>query len=231
MKYLRQAIIEADWHKVIDTFNSMSNMEFRRAESFVRTSVLPTLDNDTLWMTLYQLISYRRQAFLSGILSIRHLVSDGSLQFDCEGARLLASHLQTTHPDSVMKVLNMCLPLLSDEKQIQSLLSTFDPGSDHNRIAALLKVSTPQSYYSLFLTLRRTHEGKPIALRCAQYIIRQGDDRAYNMASILKAYFGLDELQGQFSLHIEPYELSQLESGSEAFYHLLDGRRPKVNLI
>jgi len=231
MKNLRQAIIEADWQKVISTLNSMSNMEFRRAESLLRKSVLPSLDNDSLWLTLYHLISYRRQAFLSGVSSIRHLVNDGSLQFDCEGARLLADYLRTTHPASIQKVLNMCLPLLQNELQVDDLLKTFDTGKESNHIAALLKANTPQCHYALFCSLRQMHEGKPMAMRCAQYYMRQGDDRSYNMAAILKAYFGLDELQGRFSLRIEPYELSLLESGSEAFYYLLDGRRPNIDLL
>ena len=228
MQYLRQAIEEGEWQKVMERLDAMSNMEFRRAEAHVRTQVLPKLKNDELWTALLHLIRYRRQAFLSGVLAVEGRAKDGTLRFDCEGARELAQWLKEEQPESVSKAANMMLPLMQNEEQIEALLNTFETGNELSRIAALLKVDTPLCLYVLFCTLRRMHDGKALAAKCAQHFMKKGDDRAYNMAAIMKAYFGLDELNGRFALRIEPYELSMLDNGSEAFYHLLDGRRPKL---
>lgn len=228
MQYLRKAIEEGEWQKVVERLDAMSNMEFRRAEAHVRTQVLPMLKNDELWSALLHLIRYRRQAFLSGVLAVEGRAKDGTLRFDCDGARELAQWLREEHPESVNKVVNMMLPLMQDEEQIGALLDTFETGNELSRIAALLKVDTPLCHYVLFCTLKGMHDGKALATKCAQHFMKKGDDRAYNMAAIMKAYFGLDELKGRFTLRIEPYELSMLDSGSEAFYHLLDGRRPKI---
>lgn len=228
MKYLNQAILEGNWQQVTNSLNSMSNMEFRRAESHIRTTILSTLPNDLFWNALFHLIEYRRQAFLSGITAIEHLVKDGTLDFSCDGAIQLAQLFHNKHPEAANKIINIALPLLKTEEQIDTLLNTFAPNDDNAHIAALLKVESPLTYYKLFTTLCHLSEGKQLALRCTQYIMKHGNDMAFNMAAIMKAYFGLDELHARFSLHIEPYELSQLDSGSDAFYHLLTGRRPKL---
>lgn len=228
MKYLNQTILEGNWQQVFNSLNSMSNMEFRRAESYIRTTILPTLPNDAFWNTLCQLVAYRRQAFLSGISAIRHLSDDDSLDFSCSGALELSRLLHDHHPDAVNKAINIALPQLKTEEQINALLNTFAPNDENAHIAALIRVESPLTYYKLFTTLRHLPEGKQLALRCTQYIMKYGNDMAFNMAAIMKAYFGLDELHARFSLHIEPYELSQLDSGSDAFYHLLTGRRPKL---
>ena len=44
---------------------------------------------------------------------------------------------------------------------------------------------------------------------------------AFNMASILAAYFGLGQLPGTFSLTLSPYELSRLDASYEPFRKLL----------
>ena len=230
MKYLQHIITEGDWQGLAAALDSMSNMELRRAETHIRTTILPSLANNDFWDALLHLINYRRQAFLSGILAIEHLANDGTLDFNCPEAKQLAQTLQKDSPESNGKIINMSLPLLKTEQQIEGLLDTFCTEGDQSRVAALLKVESPQTYYALFTTLRRMPEGKQLAKRCAQFIMKHGNDMAYNMAAIMKAYFGLDELSARFSLHIEPYELSGLDSGNATFYHLLTGRRPNVEI-
>ena len=58
--------------------------------------------------------------------------------------------------------------------------------------------------------------------------MKRKDDLSYNMASILRTYFGLSEIQGQLSLKVEEYELSYLESSFEKFRFVLEGRRPNL---
>ncbi len=230
MKYLNQAIVESNWQQALAKLNSMSNMEFRRAERHIRTDILPSLRNDHFWDALFHLTEYRRQAFLSGILAIDHLAKDNTLDLSCDGAQQLARLLLDKCPEAAGKAVNMALPLLKTEQQIDALLNTFAPNDEKAHIAALLRVESPLAYFTLFNTLRRIPEGKRLAMQCTQFIMKHGNDMAYNMASIMKAYYGLEELHGRFSLHIEPYELSLLDNGSEAFYHLLAGRRPNVDI-
>ena len=230
MQVLRQAIEEQDWERMADVLDRMSNMEFRHAETFVRQDVLPTLKNDEMWDAIFHLVNYRRQAFLSCVLAFEDSAGQETLDFTCNGAQELANTLRKDHPESLSKVVNMCLPLLKTTEQIEGLLETFETGKETNNIAALLKVESPLCYYTLFEHLRRIPENKPLASDCTRYIMKRGNDMAYNMAAIMKAYFGLDDIRGRFSLHIEPYELSMLDNSKDAFYHLLHGRRPQVEM-
>ena len=230
MKHLEQAITDKDWQRTETILNSMSNAEFRRAEAFIRNTVLPSMPNDELWEALFHLISYRRQAFISGLLAIEKAAREETLNAKCEGAHKLAEYLDKEHPDSFRKILNMTLPLLRTEEQIEEMLDVFGTQDETIRIAALLKVESPIAYYALFTRLRQIPERKKLASQCMRYIMKRENDMAYNMAAIMKAYFGLDDTEGRFSLRIEPYELSMLDSGREAFYNLLNGRRPQVKL-
>jgi hypothetical protein len=47
--------------------------------------------------------------------------------------------------------------------------------------------------------------------------MKRGDGLSFNLASLIKAYFGLDELKGTFSLRLKPYELARIESSYKAF--------------
>ena len=225
---LHQLITIGNWEKLYSTFASMSNSDFRRAQSYIRTKLLPQLPNDTFWDTLLHLIKYRRQAFLSGLSAISHLAADGTLNFHVAAATTLAEHLSRSHPASTLKAASIMIPLVQTEQQMASLLQTFRPDSQQHLIMALLTTETPLSYYALFGELRHTADNQALALTCCRHIMRRGNDLAYNMAALLQAYFGLHELRGQFSLHIEPYELSRLERDPQTFYHILNGKRPII---
>ena len=47
---------------------------------------------------------------------------------------------------------------------------------------------------------------------------------AYNMASVLKQYFDIDNIPAVFSLHIEPYQLHRLDKGYETFVKVLTNK-------
>ena len=48
-------------------------------------------------------------------------------------------------------------------------------------------------------------------------LMRRGDALGFNLASLLKAYYGLDALKGTFSLNIQPYQLARLSADYRAF--------------
>ncbi len=230
MEHLKQAILEKDWKRLRSVLDNMTNMQRRRSETYLRTTILPQLTNDEFWQTLAWLVSYRHQAFLSGVMAAEGLAKNGTIDLRCEGAQELADWLRKNYPAGIPKVLDMLLPRLHTEEQIEAMLQTFEADDNRAHITALLRCNTPLTLHALFNTLRHMPEGRRFALLCAQQLMHKGGDMAWNMAAILHTYFGLEELQGRFSLHIEPYELARLDTGPEVFYHLLSGRRPEVNL-
>lgn len=224
-----KAMIEhGDWEAMAKCFDGMSNMEFRQAQTFVRQQVLSSLPNGLFWSALFHLVKYKRQAFLSGITEIKHLACNDELQFHVSGAYELREYIKKTSPDSVHKLVRMALPELSTESQIHDLFYFFGIEDERDQIAALIRVSTPITYYVLFLTLKRIGDNHELAHKCCVFILKKDDEISFNMASILKAYFGLEKIKSQLSLRISPYELSYIDLSYEKFKHVLLGKKPKI---
>lgn len=216
-----------DWKGLAQLMDSLSNMEFRRLERVVREEVLTRLTNGLFWETLLHIIIYKRAAFLSGIIAVEHLAKDGTLDFRDEHTRRLYEHLRTTSPDSVVKLCNMAAPLMQTEGQTEEMFRAFHIDNEVTRLSILLKVNSSLAYYLIFKTLKQV-ENKVIARKCCMVIIKRGDDKAFNMASLIKTYFGLDDLPARFSLTIEPYELSHIDKDFDTFLYVLHGKKPQI---
>lgn len=196
-------------------------------EWVMREEVLTKLENELFWETLLHIIIFKRAAFLSGVVAAKHLVEDGTLDFETEGVRLLYTHLKETDEASIVKLCNMMLPSLRTEGQVTAMWRAFGIEHELTRLAMLLRVDSDLSYYLLFKTLKLV-EDKTVAMRCCQTLLKRQDDRAFNAVSLIKAYFGLEQLPGRFSLKIEQYELSHIDRDFGTFSHVINGKRPRI---
>ena len=225
---LQTLISTADWTSLYERFNHMSNAEFRRVEQVLRQSVLPGLTNAQFWDAYLHLLQYRRQAFLSAILAIHHLAQSGQLDCTCDEALAVARWFHADAPDSVVKVVRMALPLLTSSTQIYEFLHLFDYTDNREIAAILLKENTPHAYYSLFQHLKHEADNPPLLRSACTTLLRKGDDLSFNMASILRSYFDITDINSTLSLQIEPYELSYIDQSFDNFVHVLRGKRPKM---
>lgn len=106
------------------------------------------------------------------------------------------------------KIAEALLPVLRTPEEVASLAPPK---------IALVRGGTVPCLYVLFHELKRL-EGKPqIQTRFCLELIRRGDRLGFNMAALMQAYFGLPGTGATFSLRIEPFELSRLDEGYEAF--------------
>jgi len=218
---------ERKWDELAQLMESLSNMEFRRMERVMREEVLTELPNELFWETLLHIIIYKRAAFLSGVTAVGHLAEGGTLDFGVEAVRRLYGHLKETHRESLVKLCNMMMPLLRTEKQVTGMFEALHIEQEVTRLSVLLKDDTPLSYFLIFKTLKMADD-KIVARKCCMVLMRRRNDRAFNAACLIKAYFGLDDLPGQFSLTIEPYELSHIDRNYDTFLHALNGKRPQI---
>ncbi len=218
---------ERKWDELAQLMESLSNMEFRRMERVMREEVLTELPNELFWETLLHIIIYKRAAFLSGVMAVGHLAEGGTLDFGVESVRRLYDHLKETHRESLVKLCNMMMPLLRTEKQVTGMFEALHIEQEVTRLSVLLKDDTPLSYFLIFKTLKMADD-KIVARKCCMVLMRRRNDRAFNAACLIKAYFGLDDLPGQFSLTIEPYELSHIDRNYDTFLHALNGKRPQI---
>lgn len=221
-------ITASDWDGLYERFDRMSNAEFRRSEQLVRTSILPTLDNDAFWDAYHHLLIYRRQAFLSSILAIRHLAMTGALSFQTASAQAVARWLQTESPASVVKVLRMAIPLLANYQQILGIFVWLDFSDSREIVQLLTKETSAHAYYALFHHLKHEADNTALLRSACMALMRKGDDMSFNMASILRSYFDIIDINSTLSLQVEPYELSYLDQSADNFIHVLKGRRPKL---
>lgn len=226
--HILQLITNRNWEALTQHLSHLSNMDFRKAERTIRESILPTLPSDLFWCAMLHLIKYKKQAFLTGMLAIDKILTRDSSTLQHPDARSFASFIAKEHPEAMAKLVNMALPLLRTEQQIEDLFSAFDIHDGRLRVASLIKAPSPLTYFALFKTLKMMPDNQDLVRKCCIHIMKSGSDQAFNMASILRAYFGIEGMKSQMSLSIDTYELNYLDRNYDTFLHILNGRRPKI---
>lgn len=218
-------VVRKEWSELPSVLDRLTNSEFRRVQPIVREELLPRLTNDDFWEAYRHFLSYRPQAFLPCIHCIGKLAANGTLNLNTADVNAISARLTQ---EQKQKLASMALPYLNDEATATQLLDILSLNDTDTRIALLIRQHTPIGYYLLFKTLKHMPDHHEKCLACCRFIMRRDDDLAYNMASILRSYFALHEIQGHLSLNIEPYELSYLESSFHNFCFILQGRRPSL---
>lgn len=225
---IHNLVSSKDWEGVTKLFHSLSNADFRRVETLVRTKLMPSLTNVDFWETYLFLLKFRRQAFVTCILSVENLAKHGDLDFCCKEAIEVARWMQEHAKDTVVKVVRMVVPCLKTTEQLEGLFHLFDYHDEHECAAMLLKEDTPHAYFVLFKVMKHAADNRPLLVSTCRAMMKKNDDLSFNMASLMRSYFGLDEIKSTFSLQIEPFELSYIDQSYDNFLHVIKGKRPKV---
>lgn len=76
------------------------------------------------------------------------------------------------------------------------------------------------TYYEAFLLLKHHVDNRQMLYHYSQQLLRESSDLSYNMASVMSLYFEL-QLPATFSLRLQPYQLSRLDEGYEAFKKII----------
>ena len=224
---IHKSIKKHEWKELEQYLSTVKSKDLRILERDMRENVMPSMCNEDFWETYTHLVMYRKQAFLSCAAAASQLASEGKIDFQNNHIRKLSLYLRESYPKSVQSVVNILLPLMVTEKQIDDLFQAFDTGHEA-RVAALLRHGSPLTYYSLFKTLRHTHDSKDFVKKCCLLILRKEDSLSRNMACILKEYFDLDGVTCPEPIHIEHYELSRIDQNRENFTNVLQGKLPKL---
>lgn len=119
------------------------------------------------------------------------------------------------------KVLEALVPTAVTPTEVNALTQMF--ATEESVIEAVLfKVGTAPAYFVLFNLLKQHEDDAPYLRRFGIELIRKGDKRSFNLACIIKEYFGLPELPGTFSLSLQPYELSRLDTSYDTFLTIIN---------
>ncbi len=202
---------------------SMSHSAFRACGKELGERVLPELpDSQTFWTLFVAMVPTQPRAYLGTFLKAAVArYAKGTLGL-LRNAPLIEEFAASASAIDKRKMLDALLPIVKDTDEIELLLHLFAPQESASRIDLLLaQPDRPAICYVLFGELRQHDADQALLRRTALRLMQKTSPNAFKMARIVQSYFGLEELPGTLSLRLEPYELSSLEQGEEAFYRIL----------
>jgi len=218
---LQQLAGQSDWQGVLSYVESLSNAQFRTAGYILGERILPLTKEEDAWTLVQLLTKYDAKAFLVTMMkNVAERIANGELHLRSAGSRAFLAQVKDNAIDS-QKVAAQLLPVLESPDDIRWLMRHLDLEEGKDRLALLLRVPTKAASYALFCTLRYIEHDRPLLIRTANYLIQRGDGLGFNLASLIRTYYGLDEVKGTFSLHVQPYQLARIESSYDAFCEIM----------
>ena len=177
--------------------------------------LLPDAPTDVFWHMTEALVRYDSRALLITLMKtflVRLARGTASLD-DAPFARLAASFNEVER----QKVALLLLPALGSPEQVEQLFSAMQIPKGREQMVYLVRVDTLPCLFLLLRSLRYIEHDREEVLQVARQLMKRGTGRSFNLASIMKVAFGLDELSGTFSLRLQPYQIARLEQSYEAF--------------
>lgn len=213
-----------DWEGLSEFFSKLSHSEFRTLGKMMSDTILPRLDENDYWDVFDFLFESHPKAWLVTLLKAAvKLYGNNQLHFDQE--RFKAVCCKTVQENRLIderKILQTVLPVLKTPQEVSSVFQfLLLDGEADKCIRYLLLANTLPCYYILFQKMRHMDgQTEKLSLYCAE-LLRKNDDRSFNLVSIIKHYFDLPAVKGTFSLKINPYELSRLDSSYSGFCQMI----------
>lgn len=219
---LRPLVDGRQWSLITTYLSSLSNSQFRTAGYMLGERFMPALSDDDFWALTQVLVDFNAKAFLVTVLKSWVFSASRCVPGSNVPSRSLTpippffSTLQDRVEDQ-RKTLEVMLPALDSPDIVEQLLRAMLVSSVPLRINAFLHCLTLPTSFLLFKTLREVEDDRALLIRTVSYLMKQGSNLSFNLASLLSSYFGLEEVKGTFSLRIQPFELSRLETDYMAF--------------
>lgn len=207
-------VVAEDFDGLVSLLNSFSNSQFRTAVYMLGERYSQELPAEGFWRLFSVLLQKDAKAFLVVMLkAMIERLENGDVSINDEGFKELCCMMNEVDRQ---KTLHLLLPYLKDDVQVRGLFQCFSMEAQE-WIPYLIKVNTLPCAFVLFSSLRYIEHERDYLVRVAYYLMKRGDGLSFNLASLMKAYFGLEELKGTFSLQLKPFELARLENSYKAF--------------
>ncbi len=194
---------------------SLTNSERRTAGYLLAEEVLPAVSPAHYWQLFAAVVPADTKAYLVTFLKAAVTLC-GTEGFTVRGEEF-AHFASAATPVDRVKVLETLLPALTDADEAAALLALFAADDEELRLGSLLRAGTPLAYYLMFRALRRHESERDLLRHYATLLIRRGDQLSFNMANVIRCYFGVDDIPGTFSMQLPPYMQSRLDAGPELF--------------
>ena len=230
---LRQLFEASDWDALIPYLTGLSHSHFRTAGYMIGERLLADVNADAFWLIAMRLILWQPKAFTVTMAKAAiPRLSRGSLSLDDPGFHTLAGALKDdSHLIDRQKLLLQWLPTICTPDAMEQLFSVLGITETRRRVEFLLRTDGLVAAFLLLRELRfEEHDPAYLTSVCRQLIQRasslshstgQANSLSFNLASLLRTYFDLPDIRGTFSLHLEPYELSRLDTDFDVFKRVI----------
>ena len=201
-----------------DYLASLRNADFRLAGQILADRQLwehlpEATANTMFWHYAAVLVAANNRAYLGTML--KAATATKSLMPTVEFAATCTTDIDKK------KVLEALLPTQKTPSDVNAMLQMFGFDSAAATENILFKIGTPVCYFVLFNLLKQYEDRHDYLRRICIELIRKCDKYSFNLACIIKEYFGLAELPGTFSLSLQPYELSRLDANYDTFLSII----------
>ena len=214
-QHLLQPLKDADSDGLVRLLSSFSRSEQRTAGYILGERLLLDCPAELYWQMTEALVCYDSKAYLITLMKTFLLrLSRGTASLsDVPFGRLAAGFNEVER----QKVALLLLPELEQPKQVEQLFQLLGLAKGREQLVYLIRVDTLPCLFLLLRSLRYVEHDRAEVLKVARQLMKRGSGSSFNLASIVKVAFGLDELSGTFSLRLQPYQIARLEQSYEAF--------------
>ncbi len=215
---LRSHLKARTWDGLLGYLDGLTNSQFRTAGYMLGETLMNELDDSFFWQLAQVLVRHNAKAFLVTVLK-----SACGRGFSVEDSGFVSfCYMLRQNGTDVHKTLLHLIPRMQRPEDIERLFALLGVDEDEKRLSYLLKEGSLPVSFVLFKTLKRLEHKRDLLVRTVRFIMKRGDNRAFNLASLMKTYWGLTEVEGTFSRTVQPYQLSHIEGNYEAFCDALN---------
>ena len=212
---LQKPLQSGDAEELVRVLESLSRSEQRTANSLLGERLLVEVPVDVFWKVTEALVHHDSKAWLITLMktfAVRIRIGMVSLS-DAPFARLAKGFNDIER----RKVGLLLLPEMRVPEQVEKLFEVLRIHKGRAQMTYLVRVDTLPCLFLLLRSLRYVEHDRSEVLEVARVLMKRGTGQSFNLASIIKVAFGLDELTGTFSLRLLPYQIARLEQSYEAF--------------
>ncbi|MBR6140830.1 MAG: hypothetical protein IKQ37_03570 [Bacteroidaceae bacterium] len=206
---------ESDAEGLVRLLESFSRSEQRTAGYILGERLLLDCPAELYWKMTEALVRYESKAYLITLMKtfLVRMNRGTAVLSDACFKRLASSFNEIER----QKVALLLLPELGSPKEVEQLFATLNISKGREQMVYLVRIDTLPCLFLLLRSLRYIEHDREEVLKVARQLMKRGTGASFNLASIIKVAFGLEELTGTFSLRLQPYQIARLEQSYEAF--------------
>ena len=204
-----------DSEGLVHLLGSFSRSEQRTAGYMLGERLLLECPSEVYWQMTHALVRYDSRAYLITLMKTFLVrMERGTASLSDKPFQRLAAAFNAVERQKVALLL---LPALARPEQVEQLFRYMHIGKGREQMVYLVRIDTLPCLFLLLRSLRYIEHDRGEVLQVARQLMKRGTGISFNLASIIKVAFGLEELTGTFSLRLQPYQIARLEQSYEAF--------------